>query len=216
MIGLITKDFLIMRKTLMSYLTLVVLYIVLAYLDLFDYGFIIAFIQVVLTTLPISAFAYDELAKWDRYAMSLPLGRSGVVRARYLFVLALTLLTVAAGLAGTALLYLTHQSDPLEMFVTLMASTTIGLLIPTILLPLSYKLGPERARPYLFAVIFIPIIAVILLVKAGVLDMSMLKGMDLLTPTALGVGAALLPAAGLAALAVSYLISCRVAAGKEY
>ena len=216
MIGLITKDFLVMRKTLMSYLTLVVLYIVLAYLDLFDYGFIITFIQVVLATLPISAFAYDELAKWDRYAMSLPLGRSGVVRARYLFVLALTLLTVAAGLAGTALLYLAHQSDPLEMFVTLMVSTAIGLLIPTILLPLSYKLGAERARPYLFAVIFIPIIAVILLVKAGVLDMSMLKGMDLLTPTALGVGAALLPAAGLAALAVSYLISCRVAAGKEY
>ena len=216
MIGLITKDFLIMRKTLMSYLTLVVLYIVLAYLDLFDYGFIIAFIQGVLTTLPISAFAYDELAKWDRYAMSLPLGRSGVVRARYLFVLALTLLTVAAGLAGTALLYLTHQSDPLEMFVTLMASTTIGLLIPTILLPLSYKLGPERARPFLYAIVFIPTIAVVLLAKAGVLDMSVLKGMDLLAPTALAGGAVLLPLAGLALLFVSYLISCRIAAGKEY
>ena len=216
MIGLITKDFLVMRKTLMSYLTLVVLYIVLAYLDLFDYGFIITFIQMVLAVMPISAFAYDELTKWDRYAMSLPLGRSGVVRARYLFVLALTLLTVAAGLAGTALLYLTHQSDPLEMFVTLMVSTTIGLLIPTILLPLSYKLGPERARPFLYAIVFIPTIAVVLLVKAGVLDMSLLKGMDLLAPTALAGGAVLLPLAGLAALGVSYLISCRIAAGKEY
>ena len=216
MIGLITKDFLVMRKTLMSYLTLVVLYIVLAYLDLFDYGFIITFIQMVLAVMPISAFAYDELAKWDRYAMSLPLGRSGVVRARYLFVLALTLLTVAAGLAGTALLYLTHQSDPLEMFVTLMVSTTIGLLIPTILLPLSYKLGPERARPFLYAIVFIPTIAVVLLAKAGVLDMSLLKGMDLLAPTALAGGAVLLPLAGLAALGVSYLISCRIAAGKEY
>ena len=216
MIGLITKDFLVMRKTLMSYLTLVVLYIVLAYLDLFDYGFIITFIQMVLAVMPISAFAYDELTKWDRYAMSLPLGRSGVVRARYLFVLALTLLTVAAGLAGTALLYLTHQSDPLEMFVTLMASTTIGLLIPTILLPLSYKLGPERARPFLYAIVFIPTIAVVLLVKAGVLDMSLLKGMDLLAPTALAGGAVLLPLAGLALLGVSYLISCRIAAGKEY
>ena len=216
MIGLITKDFLVMRKTLMSYLTLVVLYIVLAYLDLFDYGFIITFIQMVLAVMPISAFAYDELAKWDRYAMSLPLGRSGVVRARYLFVLALTLLTVAAGLAGTALLYLTHQSDPLEMFVTLMVSTTIGLLIPTILLPLSYKLGPERARPFLYAIVFIPTIAVVLLAKAGVLDMSLLKGMDLLAPTALAGGAVLLPLAGLALLFVSYLISCRIAAGKEY
>ena len=116
----------------------------------------------------------------------------------------------------TALLYLTHQSDPLEMFVTLMVSTTIGLLIPTILLPVSYKLGPERARPFLYAIVFIPTIAVVLLVKAGVLDMSLLKGMDLLAPTALAGGAVLLPLAGLAALGVSYLISCRIAAGKEY
>ncbi len=216
MIGLITKDFLVMRKALKSYVLLMGIYIILAYLDFFDYSFIITFIQMVLAVMPISAFAYDEQAKWDRYAMSLPLGRRGVVGARYLFVLALTLLTVAAGLAGTALLYLTHQSDPLEMFVTLMVSTTIGLLIPTILLPLSYKLGPERARPFLYAIVFIPTIAVVLLVKAGVLDMSLLKGMDLLAPTALAGGAVLLPLAGLAALGVSYLISCRIAAGKEY
>ena len=216
MIGLITKDFLVMRKTLMSYLLLMGIYIILAYLDFFDYSFIITFIQMVLAVMPISAFAYDEQAKWDRYAMSLPLGRRGVVGARYLFVLGLTLFTVAAGLAGTALLYLVHQADPLEMFVTLMVSTTIGLLIPTILLPLSYKLGPERARPFLYAIVFIPTIAVVLLAKAGVLDMSLLKGMDLLAPTALAGGAVLLPLAGLAALGVSYLISCRIAAGKEY
>ena len=216
MTGLILKDLFVMRKVLRSYLLLIVIYAILAYLDFFDYSFIITFIQVILAVLPISAFAYDEQSKWDRYAMSLPLGRSKVVGARYLFVLALTLFTVTMGLAGTALLYLVHQADPLEMFVTLMVSTTIGLLLPTILLPLSYKLGAERARPYLYAIIFIPIVAVVLLARAGVLDMSTLKGMDLLTPTALAGGSTLLPLAGLAGLAVSYLISCRVAAGKEY
>ena len=216
MTGLITKDFLVMRKMLRSYLLMIVVYTILAYLDFFDYSFIITFVQVALSVLPISAFAYDEQSKWDRYAMSLPLGRSRVVGARYLFVLLLTLFTVAFGLAGTALLYLAHQADFLEMFVTLMVSTAIGLLIPTILLPLSYKLGAERARPYLYAIVFIPVIAVVLLAKAGVLDMSMLKGMDLLAPTALAGGAALLPLAGLALLFVSYLISCRIAAGKEY
>ena len=40
--------------------------------------------------------------------------------------------------------------------------------------------------------------------------------MELLTPTALAGGAALLPLAGLVLLFVSYLVSCRVAAGKEY
>ena len=216
MTGLIMKDILMMRKVLKSYLLLIVIYIVLAYLDFFDYSFIITFVQVILAVMPISAFAYDEQSKWDRYAISLPLGRNRVVGARYLFVLLLTLFTVAMGLAGTALLYLVQQADPLEMFVTLMVSTTIGLLIPIILLPLSYKLGAERARPYLYAIIFIPVIAVVLLAKAGVLDMSMLKGMDLLAPTALAGGAALLPLVGLVLLFVSYLISCRVAAGKEY
>ena len=216
MTGLILKDLLVMRKALKSYLMIMVLYAVLAYLEVLNYSFIITFVQIILAVMPISAFAYDEQSKWDRYAMSLPLGRSKVVGARYLFVLALTLFTVAMGLAGTALLYLAHQSDPLEMFVTLMVSTAIGLLIPTILLPLSYKLGAERARPYLYAIVFIPVIAVVLLAKAGVLDMSMLKGMDLLAPTALAGGSALLPLAGLALLFVSYLISCRVAAGKEY
>jgi hypothetical protein len=100
MTGLIRKDFLVMRKALKSYLLLVGFYIFLAYLDLFDYSFIITFVQVVLAVLPITAFAYDEQAKWDRYAMALPLGRRGVVRARYLFVLVLALLTMALGLAG--------------------------------------------------------------------------------------------------------------------
>ena len=130
MTGLITKDFLVMRKMLRSYLLVIVVYTILAYLDFFDYSFIITFVQVALSVLPISAFAYDEQSKWDRYAMSLPLGRSRVVGARYLFVLLLTLFTVAFGLAGTALLYLAHQADFLEMFVILMVSTAIGLLIP--------------------------------------------------------------------------------------
>ena len=216
MTGLILKDLLVMRKALKSYLMIMVLYAVLAYLDVLNYSFIITFIQVMLMVLPLSAFAYDEQAKWDRYAMSLPLGRVRVVGARYLFVLALSLGTAAAGLLGTLLLHLVQQADWMEMLVTLSFSTTIGLLIPAILLPLSYKLGAERARPYLYAIIFIPVIAVVLLAKAGVLDMSMLKGMDLLAPTALAGGSALLPLAGLALLFVSYLISCRVAAGKEY
>lgn len=218
MTGLITKDFLVMRKMLRSYLLMIVVYIILAYLDFFDYSFIITFVQVALSVLPISAFAYDEQSKWDRYAMSLPLGRSRVVGARYLFVLALTLATTAIGLATTAILALAREADPVEMILTLEVSTTIGLLVPAIILPLCYKLGAERARPYLYAIIFIPVIAFVLLVKAEIIDFSALNRLEALSPAAiLGCASLLpLPLAGLAGLAVSYLISCRVAAGKEY
>lgn len=216
MTGLITKDFLVMRKALKSYLLIMALYAVMAWLDILNYCFIITFIQVMLMVLPISAFAYDEQAKWDRYAMSLPLGRHKVVGARYLFVLILTLATTAIGLATTAILTLAREADPVEMILTLEVSTTIGLLVPAVILPLSYKLGAERARPYLYAIIFIPTIAFVLLAKADILDLSALNSLNSLSPASIVAGAALLPAAGLVGLGISYLISCRVAAGKEY
>ncbi len=216
MTGLIMKDSLVMRKTLKSYLLIMVLYAVLACLDVLNFGFIITFIQVMLMVLPITAFAYDEQAKWDRYAMSLPLGRSRVVGARYLFVLALALCTFSLGLFGTAFIHLLQQENLMEMLLTLMVSATIGLLIPAILLPLCYKLGAERARPYLYAIIFIPTIAIVLLAKAELLDFSALNRFETLPPSVVVGGAALLPLAGLVLLFVSYLISCRVVAGKEY
>ena len=72
MTGLIMKDILVMRKALTSYLFIMVLYAVMALLDIFNFGFLITFVQVMLMVLPITAFAYDEQAKWDRYAMSPP------------------------------------------------------------------------------------------------------------------------------------------------
>ena len=151
MTGLMMKDLLVMRKALKSYFLIIAFYAVLAWMDILNFGFIITFIQVMLMVLPISAFAYDDQAKWDRYAMSLPLGRSKVVGARYLFVLLLSLCTLALGLGGAAFSCMFQQEDLLEMLLTLIVSAAIGLLIPALLLPVTYKWGPERARIYLYA-----------------------------------------------------------------
>ena len=88
----------------------------------------------------------------------------------------------------------------MEMLVTLSFSTTIGLLIPAILLPLCYKLGAERARPYLYAVIFIPTILIVLLAKADLLDFSALNALEDLPPAVLLGGVSLLPGRGGAAV----------------
>ena len=217
MTGLIVKDFFVMRKTLKSYLMIMLLYVVLAYLDVLNYAFIITFIQVMLMVLPFTAFAYDEQAKWDRYAMSLPLGRGKVVGARYLFVLVLTVITTAIGLFGTASLTLVREVEPVEMLLTLEVSTSLGLLVPAILLPLCYKLGAERARPYLYAVVFIPIIVLFLAFRMGVhIDASWLDRLALSNPVALLALSALPLLAALVLMLVSYLISCRIAADKEY
>ena len=216
MTGLMMKDLLVMRKALKSYFLIIAFYAVLAWMDILNFGFIITFIQVMLMVLPISAFAYDDQAKWDRYAMSLPLGRSKVVGARYLFVLLLSLCTLALGLGGAAFSCMFQQEDLLEMLLTLIVSAAIGLLIPALLLPVTYKWGPERARIYLYAMLLIPFVGVLLLAKADLIDFSALNRLGTLPPTVLLGGMALLPLGALAALFVSYFISCRVVAGKEY
>ena len=103
------------------------------------------------------------------------------------------------------------------MLLTLEVSTTIGLLVPAILLPLCYKLGAERARPYLYAIIFIPVIVLFLAFRMGVrIDASWLDRLALSSPGVLLALSSLPLLAALALMFVSYLISCRIAAGKEY
>ena len=91
MTGLILKDLLVLRKTLRTYILFLLFYFVMALLNLFSIAFITAFVQIIVMILPMSSFAYDDLAKWDRYAMALPLGRRAVVRAKYAFVLLMVL-----------------------------------------------------------------------------------------------------------------------------
>ena len=216
MTGLMLKDFLVMRKGMKTYLLMIAVYVGLAWLGVFNYSFVTTFVQVMLMVLPISAFVYDEQAKWDRYAMSLPLGRGKVVGARYLFVLILTLCTMSAGLAGIVLIHLFQREELTEMLLTLAVSSAMGILVPAVILPLSYKLGAERARPYLYAIIFIPVVAFVVLGKLKLIDFSVLNRLEALPVSSLLGGAALLPLGALALLAVSYLISCRIATNKEY
>ena len=98
MTGLIVKDFLVMRKSIKTYILFLLFYFVMAALGIFPISFITAMVQIIIMMLPLSAFSYDELSKWDRYAFSLPLSRRAVAGARYLFALILTLFAALFGL----------------------------------------------------------------------------------------------------------------------
>lgn len=217
MTGLIMKDFLVSKRSLKAYLGIMLFYAVLTFMGVFSISFVTAFVSVMLIMLPIGAFSYDEAAKWDRYAMALPLGRRAVVGARYLFTLLVTLISLAlAALAGVAV-SVTGQGSLFEVLVATFTTLAAGLLIADILLPLCYKLGAERARPYLYAIIFIPVIVLFLAFRMGVrIDTSWLDSLLLSSPGALLALSALPLLAALALMFVSYLISCRVAANKEY
>ena len=217
MTGLIVKDILVSRRSLKAYLGIMLFYAVLTFMGVFSASFVTAFVSVMLIMLPIGAFSYDEAAKWDRYAMALPLGRRAVVGARYLFTLLVTLISLALALLSGVAVSVTGQGSFIEVMVTAFATLASGLLVSDLLLPLCYKLGAERARPYLYAIIFIPVIVLFLAFRMGVrIDASWLDRLALSSPGALLALSALPLLAALALMFVSYLISCRIAANKEY
>ena len=217
MTGLIVKDLLVSKRSLKAYLGIMLFYAVLTFLGMFNVSFVTAFVSVMLIMLPIGAFSYDEAAKWDRYAMALPLGRRAVVGARYGFTLLVTLISLALALLSGVAVSVTGQGSFIEVMVTALVTLASGLLISDFLLPLCYKLGPERARPYLYAVIFIPVIVLFLAFRMGVrIDASWLDRLALSSPGALLALSALPLLTALALMFVSWLVSCRIVAGKEY
>ena len=212
--GLIWKDLLVMRKTIRAYALFLGIYLLMAILGMFDVSIVTATLNVMVMILPMSAFSYDELAKWARYAATLPLGTRRVVGARYIFTLLMALVAALFGLLACAVLAATGEGSVPELLATVLTSLGFGLFIADILLPLCYKLGPERARPYLYAVVFFPVIALFLAYKLGFqADLSALDRMS--APAVLGLFA-LVPLAALLGMGISYLVSCRIVADKEF
>lgn len=157
MTGLMIKDALVMRKTLRLYALFLLFYSGLAVLGVFPMSMALAMVEVIVMVLPISSFSYDEAAKWDRYAAVLPVGRTAVVKARYLFLLLVLLAAAAIGLVGSILASLLAREDLGELLATLLVSMGLGLMIADIMLPVVYQLGPERARPWMYVIIFAPL-----------------------------------------------------------
>ena len=136
---------------------------------------------------------------------------------RYCFALILALGAALYGLLVSVVLsILSSQDAMMENLLTVLVSLGLGLLYCDILLPLCYKLGPERARPYMYLVVFLPVILLFGGAQLGMFDALGLSFLNRMPETML-VGAfsltALIPLLG---LGLSYLISCRIIEGKEF
>ena len=212
MTGLMMKDALVMRNTLRLYALFLLFYSGLAVLGVFPMSMALAMVEVIVMVLPISSFSYDEAAKWDRYAAVLPVGRTAVVKARYLFLLA----AAAIGLVGSILASLLAREDLGELLATLLVSMGLGLMIADIMLPVVYQLGPERARPWMYVIIFAPIVVLLGGAKLGLFDGIDLSWLDQLPELAVLGVFALVPLGPLVGMLLSCWISCRIYARKEF
>lgn len=209
MSGLLLKDLLVLRKGAKSYLIFLALYAVLSLY--WSNGLFSTLLVVIVMMLPMNCFAWDNYTKWDTYAGALPVSSRTVVASRYLLVLlvAAAALMLMAALSAVSFL-ITGVMDWGTFLFSCTSSLTGALLVNALTLPLMYKYGPERAR-ILMMVCLIVIFAGVYLLDSW-MENSRLSNLPTASQAVSAAFALLIPAA---ALAVSFLISCRIYQHKE-
>ena len=90
------------------------------------------------------------------------------------------------------------------------------MLIPAVMLPLNYRLGRERAQPFLYALVIGGALVIFALSKLSSRGPAELSPLSALSDGQTAALFALCPLAGLAALFASFRISCGIAERKEY
>ncbi|WP_195573887.1 ABC-2 transporter permease [Paenibacillus sp. 1001270B_150601_E10] len=111
-------------------------------------GFLIVILGIVL---PVNAIAFDEKANWDKYALTMPISRRDLVTSKY--VLSLIVLVLATILSAI-FMFLIRKGDASTNFAALGGSLLAGMLLISLLLPLCFKLGTEKARLFLILIVF--------------------------------------------------------------
>ncbi len=175
-----------------------------------DLSFLVPFMSVMIM---ISTFSYDTYNKWDAYAVTLPNGRKNSVRAKYLstiilIVVATTIITILS----ITISYIRTQNMMLEDNL----SNILGCLFATVLLqslmyPTIYKLGVEKARIGIFAIVFIIVIIGGFITQY--LDLTALtKALDFLNNYWL----IIIPVIMFLMLYISYQISQKIYINKEF
>lgn len=156
--GLILKEILQLRnykKTIM---------ILLAFLMIFsivnkNFSFASALIVVVSVMMVMTGFAYDDMAKWDGYVLSMPLKKNKIVLCKYILSILLAALgSLVSIILGYFMDIITNNNFSYEDLLGIGVSVEAALILVSILIPLIYKFGVEKSRYILMMIFLLPTI----------------------------------------------------------
>lgn len=210
MLGLIKKDFLLIKENSKSMIIIFIVYLMLAFQGTFDTTFIVPLIGVMLF---ISTFSYDDFNNWNSYAVTLPNGRKNVVRAKYISSIILTVIfgIVSLGIDVGISYAKTNNINLDETISSLMGTMLSCIIIISLLYPIVFKFGATNGRIILFAVIF-GIAGIGALVAQFVDITSIINMINVLDNYSL----IAIPIISVILLGMSYLISNRIYQHKEF
>ena len=208
--GLLLKDLFVVSE-FVRVLTLMVIVFIVSMMAIDGFSVIGAMISLLVVSLVISSFSYDDLAHWDSFAATLPVSRRKLVASKYLFLLLLGVLAVVFnGLVSVLFAALQPGVSLAEQFVTGILISMAACIIDFVLIPLIYKYGAEKSRMMMMMVIVI----IFGITYGGAALLNLLNiGTDWIKLPILIGGIA---AAFLASLLISWICSVKIVEKKEY
>jgi len=145
MSGLFTKEFIVIIKNNKLSLIVVPMFLLIGIIN--HQLMFLMLIPALLSMLPLGTMTYDEVSHWDMYVYSLPVKKKSVVTSKYATVLVLALISTV--LIGTILFLLKNNVKDVDnntiAFMTA-ASLIIGMIVPSISIPINLKFGTSKGR----------------------------------------------------------------------
>ncbi len=207
--GFLYKDLALFRNLGKSYLFILAVFFVLTLLHIYPPVFMFMMLSLLIGMFPSTSFSYDELAKWDRFAASVPGGRKKVVQGKYIFALLVALGILATGLLLTLPLAFLSDEPPSRLLFSCVLSASGTLFLNAVMLPLLFHFGPQKGR--LFVIVACAFTAAMVGVSLSIADMAFFGA----EPSLLLILFATLLLI-LAILAISYRISLHIYQKKEF
>ena len=212
MLGLIKKDLLLLKSNLVYFFVIALIYSLLIVEGTFGISFILV-LPIIAVIMFLSTFSYDDFNKWDAYAVTLPVLRKNIIKSKYIATLIIILGSSLLGLLISLLIsVLPNQIFSLDIFIEEFLSAILGAIIfISIMFPLIYKIGIEKARISVFVVVFGLLIVFNFL--GGFIDFS--RVLDKLNSLS-DVWFIVIPIIAMLFILVSYIITFRIYLKKEF
>ncbi len=200
--GMLMKDLMNLKQQARVYLLIIAVWLVVGVVNR-DAAFFGGVMMMLTVLVPMSAVAFDEKAKWDRYALTMPVSRADMVLSKYILALGCA---VAGGIVAEVVSVLISKNVA-ESLATNIAFTSVGIIFASVIFPMIFKLGVEKGRLMIIAVALVPMLVVFTLSKLNI-DMpseEMIEGAAYFSPII-----------GAAAFTISFFISKRIYERKEF
>lgn len=153
MLGLIKKDLLMIKGNLRQAILFLVVFIILA---LQENNIIVIVPVFVSMMIFMTTFSYDEYNKWEAYAISLPVSRKNIVKAKYFASIILWAIALLVTAVITVVMGIFEQNiNCSEMIGMILGCVFSIVLLEALMFPLIFKFGVEKGRIGVFIGVFV-------------------------------------------------------------